>query len=128
MPGLIEFGLNQFLTGMTVVGVLAVLAGYFVRGFRKERGSVKDETIQELRQLCDVHKQKIDQLTEGLKACKAEHEQCERRVNEITAFNLRLQARGQQYEKTINRLEVRQGLEPTDFSKVTHAAEGSDFG
>lgn len=128
MLSLIEFELKDLPTALAVVAAVALLVGYFVRGVRKESGSVKDETINELKALGEIHKEKIEQLSQGLQACKAEHEACERRINNIVAFNLRLQAREQQYQKTINRLEGRLGMDPTDFSDVIHGPEDPDFG
>lgn len=129
---LIEFSLKEafaWLMGLLgLVSILAVIVGYFVRGVRKERSSVKDEVIGELQKLGELHKGKIAELSTGLEACKREHAHCERKINGITAFNLRLQARETLYQKTINRLEHRLGIELTDFSDVSQTPEDPDFG
>ena len=125
---LIDLGWKDLPGLLALVAIVAAVIGYFTRGVKKERGSVKDETIQELRTLCEVHKGKIADLEQGLRGARQEHAACERKINGITAFNLRLQAREVNYQKTINRLELRLGMDPTDFADVSHAPEDSDFG
>lgn len=117
---LITFGLNDLPQILTVAAVIALVVGYVYREIKKEGGSRKDEVIAELTTLVTAHKGKIEDLTAGLEGCKAEHARCERSINSITALNLRLQARQQLYEKTINRLELRLGIELTDFIDVSH--------
>ena len=106
-----------------LVAIVATVIGYFLRGFKKEGDSHKDELIDELKDLCTVHKEKIAEVSRGLESCKSEHEKCEMRINDITAFNLRLQARELGYQQSINRLEQRLGLPTTDFINVSHAPE-----
>lgn len=113
---------------LALVAALAVVVGYFIRGVKRERGSVKDELIKDLSTLCETHKGKIEELSAGLEGCKAEHAKCEGRINAISAFNLRLQAREIGYQKSINRLERRLGIIETDFTDVSQASEASDFG
>lgn len=125
---LIEVGFRDVPQILVVTAILAVVVAYFYRGFKGERSSYKDEVISDLTKLVGVHKQKIEELTVGLEGYKTEHAKCQRTINDITALNLRLQARQQLYERTINRLELRLGIELTDFINVSHAPEDPDFG
>jgi hypothetical protein len=120
--------LAVILAFFAVVAILATVIGYFIVQVRKQSGAVKDGLISDLTKLCEFNKDKIDDLTTGLEGCKAEHQKCERRINDITIFNLRLQAREVGYQNSINRLERQLGISQTDFSDVSQAPEASDFG
>lgn len=125
---LIEFGLSQILSLFAFLGIAAVAVGHFIFGVGRTKKELRTDAIAELEAVVRAQGGKITLLEEGLKGCKAEHANCELRVNAITAFNLRLQAREQQYQKTINRLESKLGFEITDFNDVSHATpETPDF-
>ena len=128
MPGFVEVGLNQLLGAFALATVIATLVGHFIFGLGTSKKGFKDAAIKDLRDVVDAQGKKIGFLEEGLKGCKTEHANCEIKVNTITAFNLRLQAREQVYQRTINRLEGKLGVEITDFNEVSHAPEDSDFG
>src|SRR5262249_37912906 len=115
------------LAALALVGVVGVLVAQLWAAFKDKGKKQKLDALGELGSVVGAQKEKIDILETGLAACRSEHEQCQRKINAISAFNLRLQAREQRYQTTINRLEVRQGLEPTDFSDVSHAPEDSEF-
>ena len=127
MLGFIEFGLSEILGAFALVAILATLIAHFKFGVFTAKKASDAEAIRLLESVVNAQGEKISLLDEGLKGCKAEHANCEMRVNQITAFNLRLQAREQAYQKTINRLELKLGLEITDFNDVSHAPEGPDF-
>ncbi|PYS67134.1 MAG: hypothetical protein DMF69_23995, partial [Acidobacteria bacterium] len=95
---------------------------------RNQKRTVKSDAIQDLNDVVEAQSLKIQLLNDGLTSCRTEHEKCERKINGITAFNLRLQAREGVYQRTINRLEAKSGLEMTDFSNLIHAPEVTDFG
>ncbi len=120
--------LAVLLSFLGVVAILATVIGYFIVQVRKQSGAVKDGLISDLTKLCEVNKGKIEDLMKGLEGCKAEHEKCERRINDITIFNLRLQAREVGYQNSINRLEKKLGISQTDFNDVRQAPEATDFG
>ena len=129
MPGFIEFGLSQILGAFALVALVAALVGHFRYGLGAAKKTVRANAIKELELVVLAQGKRIGLLDEGLKGCKAEHATCERRVNAITTFNLRLQARERAYQRTINRMEVKLGLETTDFNDVSHAPpEVTDFG
>jgi len=128
MLSLIEVGFKDLPRILEVVLVLAVIAAYIYREVKRQGGSYKDEVISDLTKLVNGHKGRIEDLTTGLEACKAEHAKCQLKINSITAFNLRLQARETGYQKSINRMEHRLGITPTDFTDVIHAPEDPNFG
>ena len=125
---LIQFGLQELLAVLVVIGIVVAALAVAWYTLRNQKRTVKSDAIQDLNDVVEAQSLKIQLLNDGLTSCRAEHEKCERKINLITAFNLRLQAREGLYQKTINRLEARSGLEQTDFSNVSHALEDSDFG
>ncbi len=124
---LIEFGLNQLLGLLALIGIVATVVGHFIFGLGGSKKAAQAAAITTLESLVSAQGDKIRLLDEGLKGCKAEHAACELRVNRITAFNLRLQAREAGYQKSINRLEHRSGIDITDWNDVSHAPEDPSF-
>ena len=125
---LIQFGLQELLTLLVVIGIVVAALGTAWHTLRNQRRTVKSDAIQDLNDVVEAQSLKIQLLNDGLTSCRTEHEKCERKINGITAFNLRLQAREGVYQRTINRLEAKSGLEMTDFSNLIHAPEVTDFG
>lgn len=128
MPALVEFGLTEFAVALGVLLSLAALFGVAWYTFRAQKKTVAASALKDWRDVADAQGEKIRLLEEGLKQCRSEHERCERRINRISAFNLRLQARESRYQKQINRLEGALELDVTDFSEVGDAPQDSDFG
>lgn len=130
---LLTIGIKEVAEAFALMVLLAALAGGFWYTFRAQRTKVKGDAAREKadaakewREVADAHAATLELLKAGLEKCKGEHALCEQKINLITMFNLRLQARETRYQKTINRLESKLGLEQTDFLDVT--AEDSAFG
>jgi hypothetical protein len=114
---LITFGVSELIEVLGLVVILGV-AWYT---FRSQAPKV-------WRDVADGLTKKVAALEEQIGDCEAEHERCNRKVNKLTAFNLRMQAREKKYQSTINRLEHSNGLQITDWSDGSEAPEDSDFG
>jgi hypothetical protein len=125
---LMEFGLSQILTVLGIGTLLASAAGFFYYKFQLQKNEVRDDATKkradaakEWRDVADAHAEKIAILDKSVAAWKKLHETCEENINDLTQFNLRLQARERSYQRTINRLEIRLKIEPTDWNDVTDA-------
>lgn len=119
---LIEIGLAQVLGVMALIGMLAAATGWFYYGVRQQKNKLRDDATKgradaarEWRDVAEAHAAKIEDLNQQVQTWKLAHDQCEKKINKITQFNLRLQSREHNYQRTINRLEIKAGLEPTDF-------------
>src|SRR6266852_4616847 len=58
-------------------------------------------------------------LTQEVKNLKSELGECEQLRNEFAIFNLRLQAKNEKLQKSVNRLEDRLGIPLTNFDEPT---------
>jgi hypothetical protein len=125
---LVEIGLDRVATVLAIGTLLACAAGYFYYRFRLQEGEVRDDATKvkadaakEWRDVADAHAEKIKGLDLQVASWKKLHETCEANINELTQFNLRLQSRERSYQRTINRLEIRLRIDPTDWNEVTDA-------
>lgn len=98
---------------------VAIIAGGVWYYFSDSRSKKKLSAAKEWRELAEAHAARVAELVAAVETWKQAHQQCEQKINEITTFNLRLQARERQYQRTINRLELRSGLEVTDWNDIT---------
>ena len=128
MLSLIEFGISQILAALALVAIVATTLAVFAVRFREGKRTSKRDVIQDWRDVVESQNAKLSVLEEGLASCKKEHKECERKINGMTAFNLRLQAREQRYQRKINRLERALNLEETDFGDGIDGEEDSGFG
>jgi hypothetical protein len=141
MFSLVELGLKDFGAALVVIGLLVAAAGYAWYVFRCQKKLVRDDAakqradaakdkfdvIHDWQTIADVQDRKIELLEEQLKEGKADHASSERKVNRLTAFNLRLQARELKSQKAICEMQLRLRMPVTDFSDVNDP-EDSDFG
>lgn len=125
---LIEIGLKEVVAALVILTAVAAAAGFFYYNFRLQKNKVRDDNARgkadaakEWREVADAHAVKIKDLEDQVSTCKLAHQNCEKTINEITQFNLRLQSRERGYQRTINRLEVKAGLVPTDFNDIRDA-------
>lgn len=126
MPALIQFGLAEFLIALTILGLLAAATTALWYAVRGEKRKVKTNTIEDLTAAYEALQKRVGVLDASFTDATIKHERCERKLNRIVAFNLRLQAREMRYQKTINHLERIAGLDQTDFNDVTEAPD-ADF-
>lgn len=119
--------LQEFAVALTVIALLAAGAGFAWYNFRAQKTKVKADAIKDWRDVVDAQNKKIELLEEGLTSCQKQHENDARKINNITAFNLRLQGREVHYQRTINELQGNLGIPMTDWNLLTDAAEDSDF-
>jgi len=128
MPGLIvELTLGGFLTVLAIVGIVGAAAGSFFYSFRSQKATVKADAVHEWSEVASALEKKIGLAEEEIASLKMKDAQCQMKVNNITAFNLRLQAREVRYQRRINVLERMAGVDVTDFNDVTDAPEDSAF-
>ncbi len=127
MPAFVELTFGNAALALSIMASFAIAAGYLYYLFRSQKPKVRADAIQELSEAFAALKAKCDLLETKMKEVVAEHERCERKLNNVAAFNLRLQAREMRYQKTINHLERRAGLETTNFDDITEAQEDSAF-
>lgn len=127
MLGFIELTLANIGVAIGVVIAVATLAGVAYYTFRSQKPKVRADAIKEFSEAFDGLEKKYELLEAKLKDVESEHQRCERRINRISAFNLRLQAREVKYQRTINWMERRMGQEVTDFSDITDSPEDPDF-
>jgi chromosome segregation ATPase len=125
---IVELSLASLGGALLVIGLVGVAAGYLFYSFRSQKPKVRADAIAELSRAFEGVKAQCEQLDQKVKNVVAEHERCQRKLNRISAFNLRLQAREVRYQKTINRMERKLGEEVTDFSDITDTPEDPDFG
>ena len=91
----------------------------------QERAAVRAEKIDDLEASLRTVKQENSELTAANVLLRREVENCERRRNEEAQQVLRLNARLQSYERCINKLEERLGMQPTNFDEpFLHANPG----
>src|SRR6185369_14961189 len=125
---LMDFGFSEIAAAFGILVLVAGAAGVAYNAFRTQRNKVRDDATKqkadaakEWREVADAHAEKLALLDLQFKTCKKEHEACEFRINDLTEFNLRLQARERGYQRVINKLEIRLKLEPTDWNDITDA-------
>lgn len=97
------------------VGAAAGILGVAWFTFRSQARKVKADVVRELNDVIDALGEKIKILKELIDKCAREHKECEEKVNEVTQFNLRFQAREKLSHTTINRLERKLGLDETEW-------------
>jgi len=126
--GFIGFGFSEILAGLGIVVLLAGVAGTAYYSFRSKRNKVRDDATKEKadaakewQDVANATKEKLALLDLQLKAAAAAHAACEEQINSLTQFNLRLQSRERGYQRGINKLELRLGLEATDWNDITDA-------
>ncbi len=125
---LMDLGLSEIAAGFGILVLVSGAVGVAYNAFRTQRNKLRDDATKqkadaakEWREVADAHAEKIALLDLQVKTCKKEHENCELRINDLTEFNLRLQARERGYQRVINKLEIRSKLEPTDWNDITDA-------
>jgi len=123
----IEITLGNVLALLALIAVIAVAAGYAFYSFRTQKPKVKTDVIAEWSAITAALEKRLGLLSEDLQRVEGEHARCQLKINEITAFNLRLQGREIHYQRTINKLERNLGWEITDFNDVTATPEDSAF-
>lgn len=123
---IIELTLSGALGALALIGMVGAAGGYFFYSFRASKATVKADAVRQWSEVADALQQKVGLLETQIDGLKGEHERCQLKVNNITAFNLRLQAREARYQRTINRLERKAGVEITDFNEI-EAPEDSTF-
>jgi len=129
MPGfIIELTLSGLAGAAVLVGLAGAACGYFFYSFRSQKSGVKADAVREWSEVASALNEKLGLLEAELKRVEGECERCQLKINTITAFNLRLQAREIGYQKRINILERKAGVEITDFNAVAQELEDSAFG
>jgi DNA repair exonuclease SbcCD ATPase subunit len=115
---------------IAVLGALAAAYGILKykieRAYRGEQNVAYDDLLRvangrkEL--ISDLERQKTD-MSAKLVQEQQKLVDCNDTLNAATRHNLRLQARNEQYERCINRLERELKIEPTQFDKFSEAYE-----
>jgi hypothetical protein len=122
---IIELTFSNVVTALAAFGIAGTVVGYFIYSARTQKPKVRADAVSEFSQLAEALKTKLELMQGEIGALRGEHERCQRKINEVTAFNLRLQAREYHYQNRINRLERALGLEITDFNDFTASPEDS---
>lgn len=129
MPGfIIEITFGGALTALGLVGLVGAAGGYLFYSFKLQKSTVKANAVREWSEVASALNEKVGLLEAEVERVKGECERCQLKINTITAFNLRLQAREIGYQKRINILERKAGVEITDFNDVAKELEDSAFG
>lgn len=110
---------QDILIVLGVLAVIAIAAGVVWYQFRKGGTEAADKAIANWKSLYESEEEKNTKLTKQVEEYKQAHDECEKLRNEFAQHNLRLQARCANYERCINRLELRLDLEPTNFDDPT---------
>lgn len=105
-----------------VSAMLAILAAFAAAYY-----VIRSQALRIWKDLNDGLKQRVGELEAKVAECEKEHTNCNRRVNKLTGFNLRMQARERRYQTTINALEHKLNLPVTDWLDV-ETPEDPDFG
>jgi hypothetical protein len=111
----VDVTFGSLTTALGLIVIIAGMGGYFWFNWRTSGDKAKDETIDTWKGLAESRAARNAELEAENKELSSRLDACEKLRNEITRFNLRLQARETQYQHSINRLEVELKLKPTNF-------------
>lgn len=119
---LVEVSLSVIWTALAALAIVAVAVGVIWYNLKHGTDKGKDRAITNLKAAFDSEHILRVQAEEEAKRANGELEKeketnarCEKALRDIGRFNLRLQAREEKYQESINRLERKLELPPTRF-------------
>lgn len=116
----VEVTLSSLITALALIAIAATVAGYFIYTYRQSGSQARDRALQNWKELAESEQAKNIILKAENTQLKSEVQDYEQLRNDFAKFVLRTNAREEHYQRCINRLELKLGMEPTDFNDPTH--------